>query len=109
MHDDFGGGDSQRRLSSGGRINGPASSRVADETGQEIVHRWPEEGSGDIRMGSQLVVRESQAAVFFRDGKALDVFQPGRHTLSTLNLPLLGRIVNMVFGGETPSSPKSTS
>lgn len=73
-----------------------------DETGQEIVHRWPEQGSGDIRLGAQLVVRESQAGVFFRDGKSLDVFQPGRHTLSTANLPLLGRIVNMVFGGETP-------
>jgi membrane protease subunit (stomatin/prohibitin family) len=73
-----------------------------DVTGQEIVHRWPEEGSGDVRLGSQLVVRESQAAVFFRDGKALDVFGPGRHTVSTLNLPLLGRIVNLVFGGETP-------
>ena len=73
-----------------------------DETGPEIVHRWPETGSGEVRLGAQLVVRESQAAVFFRDGKSLDVFQPGRHTLSTLNLPLLGRIVNMVYGGETP-------
>ena len=73
-----------------------------DETGTEIVHRWPEFGSGDIRLGAQLVVRESQTAVFFRDGRALDVFGPGRHTLTTLNLPLLGRLVNLAFGGETP-------
>ncbi len=48
------------------------------------------------------MVRESQAAVFLRDGKALDVFGPGRHTLSTLNLPLVGRLVGTLFGGNTP-------
>lgn len=37
-----------------------------DNTGQQIVHRWPETGSTDIKWGSQLVVQESQAAVFFR-------------------------------------------
>ncbi|MBC7288945.1 MAG: SPFH domain-containing protein, partial [Armatimonadetes bacterium] len=73
-----------------------------DETGTEIVHRWPPYGSGEIRLGAQLVVRESQAAVFFRDGRALDVFGPGRHTLTTLNLPVLGQIVNLAFGGQTP-------
>lgn len=73
-----------------------------DETGTEIVHRWPAYGSGEIRLGAQLVVRESQAAVFFRDGRALDVFGPGRHTLTTLNLPLLGQVVNLAFGGQTP-------
>ncbi len=73
-----------------------------DTTGTEIVHRWPEYGDGNIRLGSQLVVRESQAAVFFRDGKALDVFGPGRHTLTTGNLPLLGSLINLPFGGHTP-------
>jgi membrane protease subunit (stomatin/prohibitin family) len=72
-----------------------------DVTGEQIVHRWPDSGPGDIRLGSQLVVRESQAAVFFRDGKALDTFEPGRHTLTTLNLPLLGTLVNLVMG-QTP-------
>ncbi|MDX9955330.1 MAG: SPFH domain-containing protein, partial [Anaerolineae bacterium] len=47
----------------------------------------PERGSGDFRIGSQLIVRESQAAVFYRDGKALDTFGPGRHTLTTANIP----------------------
>ncbi|MCE5218092.1 SPFH domain-containing protein, partial [bacterium] len=73
-----------------------------DVTGTEIVHRWPEYGQADIRLGSQLTVRESQTAVFFRDGKALDVFRPGRHTLTTNNIPLLGTLVNLPFGGQTP-------
>lgn len=73
-----------------------------DPTGKEIVHRFPEHGSGDFRLGSQLIVRESQAAVFFRDGKALDVFGPGRHTLTTANIPLLVRLIGAPFGGETP-------
>ena len=60
-----------------------------DPTGQEIVHRVPEEGSGEIVLGSQCVVRENQVAVFFRDGRALDMLGPGRHTLTTLNVPLL--------------------
>jgi len=45
----------------------------ADENSNEIVHREPQDQSGEFRLGSQLVVRESQRAVFFRDGKALDV------------------------------------
>lgn len=73
-----------------------------DVGGDEIVHRWPESGPGNIHLGSQLTVRESQVAVFFRDGKALDVFQPGRYTLETNNLPLLDRLINLPFGGTTP-------
>ena len=63
-----------------------------DPSGRELVHRIPEVGSGDFRLGSQLIVRESQVAVFFRDGKALDTFGAGRHTLSTANIPLLGKL-----------------
>src|SRR5690242_1184082 len=73
-----------------------------DPTGQQIVHRVPEGGSGEFRLGSQLIVRESQAAVFFRDGKALDVFGPGRHTLSTQNIPLLANLISLPFGGTSP-------
>ncbi len=73
-----------------------------DMTGNEIVHRWPEYGQGNIRLGAQLTVRESQEAIFFRDGKALDVFKVGRHTLTTANIPLLQRIINIPFGGNTP-------
>ncbi|NPV46918.1 MAG: SPFH domain-containing protein [Armatimonadetes bacterium] len=73
-----------------------------DVSGNEIVHRWPTYGPGTIRLGAQLTVRESQVAVFFRDGKALDVLGPGRHTLETANIPLLQRLINLPFGGETP-------
>jgi membrane protease subunit (stomatin/prohibitin family) len=73
-----------------------------DPTGQEIVHRMPEEGSGEIRLGSQCVVRENQVAVFFRDGRALDLLGPGRHTLTTLNIPLLVNYLKIPFGTKSP-------
>ncbi|HET9660611.1 MAG TPA: SPFH domain-containing protein [Thermomicrobiales bacterium] len=73
-----------------------------DERSDEIVRRVPETGSGEFRLGSQLVVRENQAAVFVRDGKALDAFGPGRHTLSTNNIPLLGGLIGAAFGGKSP-------
>jgi len=68
---------------------------------EDIVWRYPIE---DITWGAQLIVREYQIAVFFRDGKAYDVFQAGRHTLTTLNLPLLtGFLTRLVgFGGQKP-------
>lgn len=73
-----------------------------NEASGEIAHRIPEHDSGEFRLGSQLVVRESQRAVFFRDGKALDIFGPGRHTLSTNNIPLLTGLIGLPFGGDSP-------
>ncbi|MEP7359624.1 MAG: SPFH domain-containing protein, partial [Anaerolineales bacterium] len=73
-----------------------------DPTGQEIVHRVPAEGSGEIVLGSQLIVRENQVAVFFRDGRALDVMGPGRHTLTTLNIPFLVSYLKIPFGSKSP-------
>jgi len=74
-----------------------------DEGALEIVHRFPERGAGDFRIGSQVIVRESQAAVFFRDGKALDVFGPGRHTITTANIPYLIEFVGRhLFSEQTP-------
>jgi len=73
-----------------------------DARSDEIVHRIPEHGSGEFRLGSQCVVRESQRAVFFRDGKALDVLGPGRHTLSTANIPLLTGLIGLPFGSKSP-------
>ncbi len=68
----------------------------------EIVHRFPEAGVADLRIGSQVIVRESQRAVFFRDGRALDVFGPGRHTITTANIPLLIDWVGKLFNDRTP-------
>ena len=73
-----------------------------NEMRDEIVHRFPEQGIGDYRIGSQVIVRESQAAVFFRDGNALDVFRAGRHTITTANVPLLINLVGKAFNGRTP-------
>jgi excisionase family DNA binding protein len=72
------------------------------EMADEIVHRFPEEGVGDYRIGSQVIVREAQSAVFFRDGNALDVFGPGRHTISTANIPLLINLIGKAFNDRTP-------
>ena len=68
----------------------------------EIVHRFPEVGAGAFHIGSQVIVRESQAAVFFRDGNALDVFGPGRHTITTANIPLLINLIGRLFNNQTP-------
>ncbi|HET90147.1 MAG TPA: SPFH domain-containing protein [Chloroflexi bacterium] len=73
-----------------------------DESRSEMVRRIPERGSGDFRIGSQVIVRDSQAAVFFRDGRALDVFGPGAHTIATANIPLLVDYVGKAFSGQTP-------
>jgi membrane protease subunit (stomatin/prohibitin family) len=73
-----------------------------DDTGKELVHRLPQKGSGEIKYGAQLTVRESQAAVFFYKGKALDAFGPGRHTLKTANIPILTKILSLPWGLSSP-------
>ena len=71
-----------------------------DDSGVALVKRMPENGTLEIKWGSQLTVRESQEAVFFRDGKALDVFGPGRHILKTQNIPVIGKWVTSFGYGE---------
>lgn len=55
----------------------------------------------DFNTGSQLIVHESQEAVFFRDGKALESFGAGRHTLETQNMPRLKDHFNAIAGGKS--------
>ena len=61
----------------------------------DLIYRWPNDL---VKWGSQCVVRENQAAVFFRDGKALDVLGVGRHTLTTANIPILTGIIRRIAG-----------
>lgn len=70
-----------------------------DQRRDQMVVRVPGAGSGDFRLGSAVNVRESQAAVFYRDGKAMDVFRAGRHHITTANLPLLSGILKLGTGG----------
>lgn len=64
-----------------------------------LVWKSPAE---DFNTMSQLIVHESQNAVLFKDGQALDLFGAGRHTLKTANIPLLGKLVNLPFDGVSP-------
>lgn len=66
-----------------------------DPTGRSLVHRIPSEGTAAIQFGAQLIVQQQQEAVFYRDGKALDVFGPGRYTLTTQNIPLITRLLTV--------------
>ncbi len=56
----------------------------------------------DFNAKSQLIVYESQEALFYKNGQALDLFPAGRHELSSENVPLLKRIFGGLFGGKTP-------
>lgn len=56
----------------------------------------------ELRLGTQLVVNQSQEVCFIKGGQLLDVFGPGTHTLSTKNLPILSSIIGIAFGGDSP-------
>jgi membrane protease subunit (stomatin/prohibitin family) len=73
-----------------------------DMTEKDMIHRYPETGSTDIKLGAQLIIRDSQSAVFFKSGKAYDIVGPGRHTLSSLNIPLLTRALSLPWNFQSP-------
>lgn len=64
-----------------------------------LVWKHPSE---DFNTMTQLIVHSSQEAMFFRDGRALDVFGPGRYTLHTQNLPYLSKLINIPTDGKSP-------
>lgn len=76
-------------------------SKIIKYEGDNSVFIWkyPYE---DFNTTSQLIVHESQEAVFFANGQALDLFEPGRYTLKTENIPLLRHIINLPTGGKSP-------
>jgi membrane protease subunit (stomatin/prohibitin family) len=65
----------------------------------DLAWKYP---SDEAAYGSQVIVMESEEAVFFKDGQALDTFGPGRHTIESGNVPLLSKLINLPFGGRTP-------
>ena len=68
----------------------------------ELAHRIPEHGSGEFKLGAQAIVRESQAAVFFSGGAACDALGPGRHTLTTANIPILTKLLSLPWAFTSP-------
>ena len=67
-----------------------------------IVQKFMSDHQWELRIGAQLIVNEGQEAILVKGGVGLDTFLPGTHTLVTGNIPLLRKVVNSVFGGNTP-------
>ena len=66
-----------------------------------LVYRYPVE---DFSTKSQLIVQQSQEAVFYSRGQLADIFTEGTYTLSTKNIPILSNLINLPFGKESPFS-----
>ncbi|MFM8979795.1 MAG: SPFH domain-containing protein [Planctomycetia bacterium] len=73
-----------------------------DQQPGELAVRIPQDGSAETNFGSQCVVRDFQRAIFRKDGKATDMLEPGRHTLSTKNIPILTKVLSLPFGFTSP-------
>lgn len=74
---------------------------VVKYNGSPDVYAW-KFPSEELGTWTQLVVSQTQEAILFKDGKALDSFGPGRHTLNTANIPVLSHLINLPFGGKSP-------
>lgn len=86
-----------------------AKSKLVSDTGISVIQYEGDNSTfvwkhpiEDFNLGSQLIVHESQEAVFFLNGEALDTFGSGRHTLETENLPVLKKIYALPTGSQTP-------
>lgn len=72
-----------------------------DPSRDTIIQKFPDEDK-EIKMGAQLTVRESQAALLINEGKLADVYAPGRYELTTRNMPILTKLKSWKFGFESP-------
>ncbi len=72
-----------------------------DDTNDSLVYRFPVYNQ-EIKMGAQLTVRENQAALFINEGKAADLFGPGRYELTTQNMPILTTLRGWKYGFQSP-------
>lgn len=79
----------------------PKITEVIKYEGDNSTFVW-KHPSEDFNCLTQLIVHESQEAIFFKNGQALDMFGPGRYTLSTQNIPIIGKLLNLATGGESP-------
>lgn len=73
-----------------------------EKRADEISHRIPEQGSAEFKLGGQVIVRENQVAIFCSKGRAADVFGPGRHTISTENIPVITKLLSLPWGFKSP-------
>ncbi|MCP4747522.1 MAG: SPFH domain-containing protein [Desulfobacteraceae bacterium] len=72
-----------------------------DDTGDTLVWKFPR-GDNEIKNGAQLIVRESQEAVFLHEGELGDVFAPGSAELTTRNIPVLTTLKSWKYGFDSP-------
>ena len=72
-----------------------------DETTDTMIWKFPRY-QNEIKMGAKLTVRESQVALFLNEGKIADVFEPGMHTLSTQNMPIMTTLKGWKYGFNSP-------
>lgn len=77
-----------------------------DGPNNALIWKWRPKGENkrdeELRFGTQLIVNQSQQAIFIKGGQLLDIFEPGTHTLSTQNLPILSSLIGLAFGGQSP-------
>src|ERR1043166_1903334 len=72
-----------------------------DETSNTLVYRFPVKDQ-EIKNGAQLIVRESQSAIFVSEGQIADLFPPGRYTIDGGNTPILSKLGAWKYGFNSP-------